>query len=133
MSGCNAGWGFGRKAITGLLLASIGIYGVVAYFVAQRTSEIGIRLALGASPRSVLLMVVRHTAALAGAGIMVGVVLALASTRALETLLFEVPPTDPPTYVAGAAALFGIALLACTIPALRALRVSPRESLVDSH
>jgi putative ABC transport system permease protein len=126
-------WLLSLLAITGLVLAAIGIYGVIAYFVMQRSGEIGVRLALGASPRSVLMMVLRHTTLLAGAGILLGVFLALAATRVLATLLFEVPATDPPTYVAGAAALLVAALLACTVPAMRALRVSPLASLVESQ
>jgi putative ABC transport system permease protein len=126
-------WLLSLLAMTGLVLAAIGIYGVIAYFVTQRTGEIGVRLALGASPRSVLMMVVRHTALLAGAGILIGVFLALAATRTLQTLLFEVAATDVPTYVAGAAALLGTALLACAVPAMRAVRVSPMESLAESH
>jgi predicted permease len=126
-------WLLSLLAMTGLALAAIGIYGVIAYFVTQRTSEIGIRLALGASPRSVVMMVVRHTAVLAAGGILMGVVLALAATHTLEALLFEVTATDLPTYVAGAATLLGTALLACAVPALRAVRVSPVESLSESH
>jgi predicted permease len=126
-------WLLSLLATTGLVLAAIGIYGVIAYFVAQRTGEIGIRLALGASPRSVVMMVVRHTAVLAGAGTLIGVFLALAATQTLEALLFEVTATDLPTYAAGIAALLATALLACAIPAMRAVRVSPVESLAESH
>jgi putative ABC transport system permease protein len=123
-------WLLSLLAATGLVLAAIGIYGVIGYFVTQRTGEIGVRLALGATRRSVLLLVMRHTAVLAGTGILVGVLLALAATRVLETLLFEVPVTDPPTYVTGVVALVATALLACTVPVFRALRVSPMASLV---
>ena len=126
-------WLLSLLATTGLVLAAIGIYGVIAYFVTQRTCEIGIRLALGASPRSVVMMVVRHTAVLAAAGILIGVFLALAATHTLEALLFEVTATDLPTYAAGIAALLATALLACAIPAMRAVRVSPVESLAESH
>jgi hypothetical protein len=70
---------------------------------------------------------------LAGAGILIGVFLALAATRTLQTQLFEVAATDVPTYVAGAAALLGTALLACAVPAMRAVRLSPMESLAESH
>jgi putative ABC transport system permease protein len=118
-------------AVTGLLLAAVGIYGVIAYFVMQRTAEIGLRLALGATPRSVLMMVVRHGATLAVTGIVIGLIAALGATRAVTTLLFEISATDPPTYAAGAIALFAIALLACAVPALRAVRVSPMQSLAE--
>jgi predicted permease len=118
-------------AAAGLLLAAVGIYGVIAYFVTQRTPEIGLRLALGATPRAVLIMVVRHGAMLACFGIAIGLIAALGATRALATMLFEITPTDPPTYAMGAAALFGIALLACAVPALRAVRVSPMKSLAE--
>jgi predicted permease len=126
-------WLLSLLAVTGLVLAAIGIYGVIGYFVTQRTGEIGVRLALGATRLSVLLMVLRHTAKLAAAGIVVGIFLALAATRVLESLLFEVPVTDPPTYVVGTAALLATALLACAVPLLRALRVSPMASLAGSQ
>jgi putative ABC transport system permease protein len=116
----------------GLVLAAIGIYGVIAYFVTQRTSEIGLRLALGASPRSVLVMVVRHGVALAVTGIAIGLAASLAATRLVESMLFETTATDIPTYLAGGLALLGIALLACAVPAARAVRVSPMRALVDS-
>ncbi|HZM93097.1 MAG TPA: ABC transporter permease [Vicinamibacterales bacterium] len=118
-------------AAAGLVLAAVGIYGVIAYFVTHRTPEIGLRLALGATPRSVLVMVVRHGAVLAVIGIAIGLIAALAATRAVATLLFEISATDPPTYAAGAAALFSIALLACAVPAFRAVRVSPMQSLAE--
>ena len=118
-------------AAAGTLLAAVGIYGVIAYFVTQRTPEIGLRLALGATPWSVLLMVVRHGATLTAAGIVIGLVGALVATRVVRTLLFEVAATDPPTYVVGAVALLAIALLACAVPALRAVRVSPMQSLAE--
>lgn len=124
-------WLLSMLAAAGLVLAAVGIYGVIAYFVTLRTPEIGLRLALGATPRSVLLMVVRHGAMLASAGIVVGLLAALAATRMLATLLFEITATDPPTYVVGAVGLFAIALLACAVPALRAVRVSPMQSLAE--
>jgi predicted permease len=124
-------WLLSLLAATGLLLAAVGIYGVIAYFVTQRTPEIGLRLALGATPQSVLMMVVRHGAMLASAGIVIGLIAALGATRMLTTLLFEITATDPPTYAIGAVALFAIALLACAVPALRAVRVSPMQSLAE--
>jgi putative ABC transport system permease protein len=125
-------WLLSLLAAAGLLLSAIGIYGVITYFVTQRIPEIGLRLALGATPRSVLMMVVRHGATLAVVGIVLGLAGALAITRTLTTLLFEVTATDPPTYAVGAAALFTIALLACAVPAMRAVRVNPMRSLADS-
>ena len=125
-------WLLSLLALAGLLLAAIGIYGVITYFVTQRIPEIGLRLALGATPRSVLLMVVRHGAVLAIVGIALGLAGAVAATRVLTTMLFEVTATDPPAYVAGAAALFTTALLACAVPAIRAVRVNPMRSLAES-
>jgi predicted permease len=125
-------WLLSLLAIAGLVLAAVGVYGVIAYFVTQRTSEIGLRLALGATPGSVLVMVMRHGAILAVAGIAIGLVASLAATRLVETLLFEVSPTDTPTYVAGGLVLFAIALLACAVPAARAVRVNPMRSLAES-
>ena len=124
-------WLMSLLAATGLLLAAVGIYGVISYFVTQRTSEIGLRLALGATPQSVLIMVVRHGATLAVIGIVIGLIAALGATRAVRTLLFEISATDPTTYVVGGMALFGIALLACAVPAVRAVRVSPMQSLAE--
>jgi predicted permease len=125
-------WLLSLLAVTGLLLAAIGIYGVITYFVTQRIPEIGLRLALGATPRSVLMLVMRRGALLAVVGIVIGLIGAFAVTRTLSTMLFEVTATDPPAYVAGAAALFGAALLACAVPALRAVRVRPMQSLAGS-
>jgi putative ABC transport system permease protein len=125
-------WLLSLLALVGLLLAAIGIYGVLAYFVTQRTPEIGLRLALGATPGSVLMMVARHGVVLATVGIGIGLGGALAVTRTLTTMLFEVTATDPAAYMAGAAALLVTALVACAIPALRAVRISPMRSLAES-
>jgi len=116
-------------AATALALSAIGIYGVMAYFVTQRTHEIGIRMALGASRRDVVTMVLGQGARLATAGVAVGLVGALAITRAIATLLFGVSPRDPGTLVALAAALTAVALLACYVPARRATRVDPIRAL----
>ena len=124
-------WLLSLLAATGLVLAAVGIYGVIAYFVTQRTPEIGLRLALGATPRSVLLMVVRHGALVATTGIVTGLIAALGATRLVTTQLFETTATDPSTYAIGAIALFTIALLASVVPALRAVRVSPMQSLAE--
>jgi putative ABC transport system permease protein len=112
-----------------LLLAAIGVYGIISYGVTQRTQEIGIRLALGAQGNQVLGMMVRHGAALAAVGLGVGLVAALALTRLLSTLLFQVSPTDPPTFASGAIILSGVALLAVLLPARRAARVDPLVAL----
>jgi putative ABC transport system permease protein len=107
------------------LLAIIGIYGVVAYSVAQRTREIGIRVALGAEPADVGRMVLREGALLAAAGITLGFAAALALTRVLRSLLFETTATDPMTLACVAAIVVTIVLLAALIPARRAARVNP--------
>ncbi len=112
-----------------LLLGAIGIYAVVAYSVAQRRREIGIRLALGAQPRAVARHIVRGALGLASVGAVLGVLSALGVTRFLETLLFRVEPTDPATFVGMAALLLAIAALASWVPARRAMRVDPVEAL----
>jgi len=114
---------------TALLLSAIGIYGVMAYFVMQRTREIGIRMALGASAATVVRMVLGQGVRLAGAGVILGLVSALAMTRALSTLLFAVSPNDPLTLTALSLALTAVALLACYIPARRATRIDPLRAL----
>jgi len=119
----------GVFAATALLLALIGIYGVIAYSVAQRTQEIGVRMALGAERRAVVLMVVRQGMSIAIAGLSLGVVAALALTRVMTGLLFEVTPTDPATFVAAVGALAATALAACGAPALKAARVDPLVAL----
>ncbi len=105
---------------TAVLLAAIGIYGVLTHAVSQRTREIGIRLALGARRAEVVAMVVRQAAGLAGAGLVAGLALALAASGSLRTLLFGIEPTDVPTYVTVGLALLAVALVASFIPARRA-------------
>jgi putative ABC transport system permease protein len=112
-----------------LLLAAIGIYGVIAYSVSQRTREIGLRMALGARPRDALRLVIGEGMALTGAGIALGLAAALALTRWMKSLLFSVEPTDPTTYAGVALLLALVALLACVIPARRAARVDPMTAL----
>jgi putative ABC transport system permease protein len=116
-------------AALALLLAAIGIYGVMSYAVSQRTSEIGIRLALGAESRDILRMIVGNAVRLAGLGLVIGVVLALALSRTLKSLLYETTGTDPLTFAAVIVVLGAVALLASYFPARRASRVPPVEAL----
>jgi predicted lysophospholipase L1 biosynthesis ABC-type transport system permease subunit len=115
----------GLFASGALLLAAIGVYGVMAYSVSQRTREIGTRLALGAAPATVLWLILRRGGRLALVGLAIGVVASFGLTRLLTGLLFDVGPSDPITFASGAAVLAVVALAACLIPARRAMRVSP--------
>ena len=112
-----------------LALATVGVYGVVAYSVSQRTHEIGVRMAIGAKPGDVVRMMVSEGGRLAVVGVVLGSVVALAGARLIRGLLFEVSATDPLTFAAVAAALLGVALLASYIPARRATRVDPMVAL----
>jgi ABC-type antimicrobial peptide transport system permease subunit len=107
------------------MLASIGLYGVLAYSVTQRSREIGLRMALGAKASNVTSMVVSHGLTLTGIGVALGLVGAWGATRALRTALYGVNATDPITFASVAALLTLVALAACTIPAWRASRVDP--------
>lgn len=113
----------GTFAGLALVLASIGVFGVMAYSVAERTSEIGVRMALGAQTRTILAMVLREGAAVSLVGISAGLVGAVALTRFLRSLLFEVSPTDVGMFLTGSLVLAAVALLASLFPALRAARV----------
>ncbi|HUE90105.1 MAG TPA: ABC transporter permease [Vicinamibacterales bacterium] len=119
----------GIFAAAAMLLAAIGIYGVLAHDVAQRTREIGIRLALGANRREVVGLVVGQAAMLAAGGLMLGLILAFGASRLMRGLLFGVEPGDLTTYVGVAGVLFAIALLASYLPARRASRVDPITAL----
>lgn len=116
-------------AALSLLLASVGIYGVISYVVGQRTREIGIRIAIGAQPLDVLWLVLGQAARMAGVGVALGFVIALGLTRLLSSLLFSVRATDPLTFVATALLLSLIALLGCYVPARRASRTDPMLAL----
>ena len=119
----------GTFAAAALLLALIGIYGVMAYLVTQETHEIGVRIALGAKPSEVMRMIVRKGMIVALAGIAAGLVGAFALTRAMAGLLYDVQPTDPHIFAAVTAALATSALLACCLPALKAALVDPVVAL----
>ena len=114
-----------------LLLAALGVYGVLAYFVSQRSRELGIRLALGARPRELFGLVVRQGMRPVAIGAMLGLVGAVAITTVMQSLLFGVDPLDPATYAAATATLAVIALTACAVPAMRATRVDPLVALRD--
>ncbi len=119
----------GIFALVALLLAAVGIYGVLACSVAERTHEIGIRMALGAEQKDVLWMVLRRTLALTGSGVVLGALGSLLVTRVLAKFLFEVTPTDPLTFASVTAILVAVALFSAWIPAQRAARVYPVVAL----
>jgi ABC-type antimicrobial peptide transport system permease subunit len=112
-----------------LLLAGVGIYGVLAYAVRQRTREIGVRVALGARRADILGLVMRQGMSLVGVGLALGLAGALALTRLLTGLLFDIAPTDPATWLLVPSLLLAIAALACWLPARRAAGVDPMEAL----
>ena len=119
----------GFFGVLAALLASIGLYGVIAYVMQRRRSEVGIRLALGARPGQVVRMVLVEAAVLVAGGVAAGAVLAVLAGRGSESLLFGLSPTDVTTFAIAAALLAAVALLASAIPALRASRVDPMIAL----
>lgn len=123
------GWIFGTTGLMGLLLAAVGVYGVLSYAVSQRTQEIGVRVALGASHRSVLALVVGHGLMLAGIGVLVGLALSAAAMPAARRLLYRVSPFDPVSFSVVSAFLVAVAFLASYLPARRATRVNPATAL----
>jgi ABC-type antimicrobial peptide transport system permease subunit len=123
------GWLMGIFAASALLLAMIGIYGVMSYSVAQRTREIGIRMALGAGRRQVLGMIAGNGMQLIAAGLALGAAAAIPLARLIDNLLYNVKPGDPIAFLAAAAALALVALIACLAPATRATRIAPASAL----
>jgi putative ABC transport system permease protein len=119
----------GLFAALALLLAAVGIYGVMSYWVTQRTREMGIRLTFGASRRDLLRLVIGEGVWLAGMGVIAGALGAFGVTRAMASLLYEVKPFEPALFAVLAIALTGVVVLACYIPARRATRVDPMVAL----
>ncbi len=113
----------------GLVIATVGVYGVISFAVARRRRELGIRLAIGAAPREILTMILRQGATLALAGIALGLLISLSVTRFAATLLYGVDPADPLTFIVVPAFLFAVAVLACLLPARSAARLDPVEVL----
>ena len=122
-------WLMGIFAAVALLLATVGVYGVMSYAVTRRAQEIGVRMALGADRLQVLLLIVGQGLPLILAGILVGLAVSFGLTRLIATLLYGVTPTDAFTFASVTALLISIALFACWLPVLRATRVDPLEAL----
>ena len=116
-------------AVMALALAAVGVYGVMAYSVAQRTQEIGVRMALGATPESLFELILGQALRLVGVGVVAGLAVAAAVTRVLSTMLYETTPLDPATFAVTAIVLTVVATLASFIPARRGTRITPVEAL----
>jgi putative ABC transport system permease protein len=123
------GWMFSVFGAIALLLASIGVYGVLSYSVSQRVQEIGVRVALGAERGDVLKLILGHGMKLAGLGIVLGMIGAAGATQFIESILFNVTPTDPVSFGGVALFLTFVALLASYVPARRAMAVDPIVAL----
>jgi predicted permease len=123
------GWIFGTIGVVGLLLASVGVYGVLSYSVSQRTQEIGVRVALGASQRQVMGLVLKYGLVLVGGGVVAGLVLAPAASWLARGFLYDVSPFDPATFIGVSLVMMLVALVASYLPALRAMRVNPVVAL----
>jgi ABC-type antimicrobial peptide transport system permease subunit len=121
--------GFSIVAVVNALLATVGVYGPMSYSVAQRPAEMGVRLALGARPGQLARLVLAQGLSLALVGILVGIALAAAATRAIAGMLFDTSATDPTIYTGLSALVLTIAALACYVPARRAMRVDPITAL----
>ena len=118
-------WLLSGFALLALSLGAVGIFGVMAYSVVQRRREIGVRMALGARPGTVIRAILKEATMLTVAGLLLGALGALALGRALRSLLYETAPSDPATFAGVATLLIGVALAACLLPARRAARVDP--------
>jgi ABC-type antimicrobial peptide transport system permease subunit len=116
-------------SLLALVLAATGIYGLVSHAIAQRSYEIGVRIAMGARAGDVVRLVLRQVLAVVGVGLAAGALASAAGSRALQSLLFEVEPTDPATFVAVALVLLGVGLLASYVPVRRATRIDPVRAL----
>jgi putative ABC transport system permease protein len=122
-------WLFTLLGATGLIVAVIGVYGVIAYFVTQRSHEIGVRIALGAQASSVRWIVVKQGLLLGAVGLVIGVPASLAAARLLQSAVFGITAHDPVTFAAVAVGLMLVAVLASYIPARRATRIDPLKAL----
>jgi ABC-type antimicrobial peptide transport system permease subunit len=116
-------------ALTALLLASMGVYGVISYLVSERTREIGIRLALGAQKSNIVRIILQQGLQLAVVGAGVGLLCAVIVSHLMASLLYDVKPTDPLSFTGVAAFFIGVALLACYLPARRAMQIDPMVAL----